>query len=110
MTRNRLVWFAAAAILSVTVAIQTVVASSERSAMFVAEADIPTVAEGADVLAGVVVVPMRMRGYDYRRAAFGDAWTDDNDAPGGHNGCDTRFLGGFSVLWNLGVETDLSQR
>ena len=29
-------------------------------------------------------------GYDYRRAAFGDAWTDDNDAPGGHNGCDTR--------------------
>ena len=33
---------------------------------------------------------MRVRGYDYRRAAFGDAWTDDNDAPGGHNGCDTR--------------------
>ncbi|EUA76451.1 hypothetical protein I553_7239 [Mycobacterium xenopi 4042] len=23
-------------------------------------------------------------------AAFGDAWDDDNDAPGGHNGCDTR--------------------
>ena len=29
-------------------------------------------------------------GNDYRRAAFGDAWTDDNVAPGGHNGCDTR--------------------
>ena len=35
-------------------------------------------------------VPLRVRGYDYRRAAFGDAWTDDNTAPGGHNGCDTR--------------------
>ena len=32
----------------------------------------------------------RIRHYDYHRAAFGDAWTDDNDAPGGHNGCDTR--------------------
>ena len=32
----------------------------------------------------------RIRGYDYRRAAFGERWTDDNDAPGGHNGCDTR--------------------
>jgi len=29
-------------------------------------------------------------GYDYRRAAFGEAWDDDNAAPGGHNGCDTR--------------------
>lgn len=27
-------------------------------------------------------------GYD--RARFGDAWTDDNAAPLGHNGCDTR--------------------
>ena len=26
----------------------------------------------------------------YRRLAFGDAWDDNNDAPGGHNGCDTR--------------------
>jgi len=24
------------------------------------------------------------------RDAFGDTWTDDNPAPGGHNGCDTR--------------------
>jgi hypothetical protein len=35
-------------------------------------------------------VPVRVRGYDYLRAAFGDAWTDENNAPGGHNGCDTR--------------------
>ena len=50
----------------------------------------PTVAPGVDVLAGVAEVPLRIRGYDYRRAAFGDTWTDDNAAPGGHNGCDTR--------------------
>ena len=56
----------------------------------VARADVPTVAPGSDVLAGIVVVPQRQRGYDYRRAAFGDAWDDDNDAPLGHNGCDTR--------------------
>ena len=55
-----------------------------------AQADIPTVAPGAHVLAGVAEVPLRIRGFDYRRAAFGDAWTDDNPAPGGHNGCDTR--------------------
>ena len=33
---------------------------------------------------------MRAHRYDYHRSAFGDAWTDDNDAPLGHNGCDTR--------------------
>ena len=35
-------------------------------------------------------IPLRTRGFDYRRAAFGESWTDDNPAPGGHNGCDTR--------------------
>jgi hypothetical protein len=38
----------------------------------------------------VAVVGLRIRGYDYRRAAFGETWTDGNDAPGGHNGSDTR--------------------
>ena len=38
----------------------------------------------------VMQIPLRIRGFDYRRAAFGDSWTDDNPAPGGHNGCDTR--------------------
>jgi hypothetical protein len=56
----------------------------------VARADIPTVAPGTDILAGVAVIPVRIRGADYRRAAFGETWSDDNDAPGGHNGCDTR--------------------
>lgn len=49
-----------------------------------------TVAAHGDLLAGVSVVPTRNRSGDYRRAAFGEAWTDDNDAPGGHNQCDTR--------------------
>ncbi|WP_345258623.1 HNH endonuclease family protein [Streptomyces hundungensis] len=26
----------------------------------------------------------------YRRAEFGETWSDDTDAPGGRNGCDTR--------------------
>ena len=26
----------------------------------------------------------------YSRAQFGSSWTDNNNAPGGHNGCDTR--------------------
>jgi uncharacterized protein DUF1524 len=90
MRKKHLVWLAAAAILSVLVAYQTVESSTERYALFLAQADVPTVAPGVDVLAGVVVVPLRIRRYDYRRAAFGEAWTDDNDAPGGHNGCDTR--------------------
>jgi hypothetical protein len=98
MTRVRKAWLAVAAALAVLVAYQTVVTASERAAVSAADVDLPSVAPGADVLAGVAVVPARIRQFDYRRAAFGDAWTDDNSAPGGHNGCDTRFLGGFGVL------------
>jgi hypothetical protein len=89
MTRSRATWLAAAVILAVLVAWQ-VTTSGQHAGRFVAQADIPTVAPGADVLAGVAEIPVRIRGYDYRRAAFGESWTDDNDAPGGHNGCDTR--------------------
>lgn len=54
-------------------------------------ADVPTVQPGTDVLAGIAVLPVRQHRYDYLRSAFGDAWDDDdNDAPMGHNGCDTR--------------------
>ncbi|OBF34263.1 hypothetical protein A5724_17095 [Mycobacterium sp. ACS1612] len=88
MSRGRLVWLALVVALAVVVAVQTVTAT-DRSP-FVAEADIPTVAPGVDVLAGILVVPIRIRSHDYRRDAFGDSWTDDNPAPGGHNGCDTR--------------------
>jgi hypothetical protein len=89
MSRTRLLWLAVVVALVVLVAYQ-VVGSSEERAQFVAQADIPTVAPGVDVLAGIAEVPVRIRGHDYRRDAFGDTWTDDNPAPGGHNGCDTR--------------------
>lgn len=88
MKRPLLLWLAAIATLAVIVAVQVV--SVGDDAQLTARADVPTVQPGSDVLAGVPVVPVRVRGYDYRRAAFGDAWDDDNDAPGGHNGCDTR--------------------
>jgi Protein of unknown function (DUF1524) len=89
MSRNRLLWLALTVALAVVVAFQVVSTSGVR-AQFVAQADIPTVAPGVDVLAGIAEVPIRIRSYDYRRDAFGDTWTDDNSAPGGHNGCDTR--------------------
>jgi hypothetical protein len=89
MTRTRLLWMAVVVALAVVVAWQVVGSSGER-AQFVAQADIPTVAPGVDVLAGIAQLPVRIRGYDYHRNAFGDSWTDDNPAPGGHNGCDTR--------------------
>lgn len=88
MTRKRVIWLVAIVGTAVLVAIQTT--SSVNRSQFIAGADIPTVAPGVDVLAGVAEVPMRIRGYDYRRDAYGDAWTDDNSAPGGRNGCDTR--------------------
>ncbi|HEX2214212.1 MAG TPA: HNH endonuclease family protein [Mycobacterium sp.] len=89
MTRKHLLWLAAIVLLAVAVAVQTVMSAGDR-AQFIARADIPTVAPGVDVLAGIAVVPIRIRGYDYRRDAFGDSWTDDTTAPGGNNGCDTR--------------------
>ncbi len=76
--------------LAVLVAVQVSTEPGAGSARYVAEADTPTVAPGVDVLAGVIEIPVRVPGYDYRRDAFGESWDDDNDAPGGRNGCDTR--------------------
>jgi hypothetical protein len=91
MTRKSLLWLSAIALLAVLVAYQVVVSSAgERDREFAARADVPTLQPGTDPLLGITLVPLRIHHYDYRRAAFGDAWTDDNDAPGGHNGCDTR--------------------
>ncbi|MEN4479310.1 HNH endonuclease family protein [Mycolicibacterium cosmeticum] len=78
---------AAGVVLAVVVAVQVL---TQPDGERLARADIPTVAPGVDVLAGIPEIPVRVRGHDYRRAAFGDAWDDDNGAPGGHNGCDTR--------------------
>lgn len=82
-------WLIVAVALAVFVAVQ-VRTAADREDRFVAGADVPTVAAGVDILAGIPLIPERVRGHDYRRAAFGDAWTDDTTAPGGHNGCDTR--------------------
>ncbi|BCO37008.1 HNH endonuclease [Mycobacterium heckeshornense] len=90
MNKKALLWLSAVAALAVVVAYQVASSAGDRAKEFAARADIPTVQPGSDVLAGVTVVPARIHRYDYRRAAFGDAWDDDNDAPGGHNGCDTR--------------------
>lgn len=76
--------------LAVLVAVQVNTEPGAGSVRYVAEADTPTVAPGVDVLAGVVEIPVRVPGHDYRRDAFGESWDDDNDAPGGRNGCDTR--------------------
>lgn len=87
MRRRTLLWLAAAAVVAVLVAVQALVAGRHDSS---AVATAPRLQAGADVLAGIRVVPQRIRGYDYRRSAFGDAWDDDNSAPGGRNRCDTR--------------------
>jgi len=87
VSRGALLWLGAFAAIAVVVAVQVV--SAGRSGP-VTGAGAPTVSPGTDVLAGVSVVPGRIRGNDYRRAAFGRAWDDDTSAPGGRNGCDTR--------------------
>jgi Protein of unknown function (DUF1524) len=91
MTRKKLLWLSAIAVLAVLVAYQVVASSAgKRVDEFAARADVPTVQPGVDVLGGIVLVPARIHRYDYRRVAFGEAWTDETDAPGGYNGCDTR--------------------
>ena len=90
MSRSRLLWLAVAVALAVIVAYQVVASAGDRASQFIAGAEMPTVAPGVDVLAGVAVLPVRIRSFDYRRDAFGESWTDDTTAPGGHNGCDTR--------------------
>lgn len=90
MNRKLLLWLSAVAVLAVLVAYQTLGSSAAKHAEVAARADVPTVQPGTDVLAGVAVLPQRTHRYDYRRPAFGDAWDDDNAAPLGHNGCDTR--------------------
>lgn len=88
MKRGHLLWLAAIAALAVIVAGQVLTTAGGHDSA--ASAAAPTVTPGADVLEGVTVIPRRVRAGDYRRAAFGDSWDDDNGAPGGHNGCDTR--------------------
>ena len=86
MKRRTRLWLAALAVVAVLVAVQVVSAARYSEPGRGA----PIVAVGTDVLDGIAVVPTRVRGEDYRRTAFGQAWDDDNGAPGGGNRCDTR--------------------
>lgn len=90
MTRRTLLWLLAVAVLTVIVAAQVLAQQARVGNERTVAADMPTVAVGADVLAGIELVPARVRSNDYRRTAFGAAWDDNNGAPGGRNGCDTR--------------------
>src|SRR5664279_3550401 len=47
-------------------------------------------AHTAAVLLASLAIKGRAPKTGYSRAQFGSAWTDDTNAPGGHNGCDTR--------------------
>lgn len=86
MKRGPLLWAAVLAAIAVIVAAQVL---NQRSAA-APVTGAPVVRPGTDVLAGVGIVEQRIRGDEYLRAAFGDAWDDETAAPGGHNGCDTR--------------------
>jgi hypothetical protein len=91
INRKMLLWLSVIAVLAVVVAYQTLGSTAaNRASEAAARADVPTVQPGVDVLAGIAVLPVRAHRYDYRRSAFGEAWDDNNDAPLGHNGCDTR--------------------
>jgi hypothetical protein len=91
VNRKLLIWLTVGAIVASLVAYQAVRSAAARHTDQVASrTDLPRVQPGADVLAGIGVVPQRRHRYDYIRSVFGDAWTDDNDAPLGRNGCDTR--------------------
>ena len=60
MNRKVLLWLSAAALLAVLVAYQAWGSSTARRAGEVAaRADVPTVAPGTDVLAGITVMPTR---------------------------------------------------
>ena len=86
--RRRLILSGAAAVLAVVT--QTVTPPTEGPSISAAETDLPATTTGLDVLSDIPVAPYRAGRGDYRRAAFGEPWTDDNDAPGGRNQCDTR--------------------
>ncbi|WP_457067367.1 HNH endonuclease family protein [Mycobacteroides abscessus] len=91
MSNRTMLIVAIAAAIAVVVAYQVSTRYRLLRANAVAgQTNIPTLAPGQDPLAGVIVVPKRIRGSDYQRSEFGDAWSDDTDAPSGRNGCDTR--------------------
>lgn len=65
--------------------------TGQRIAISAAPADLT---QQSNSLTATVLASLAIKGRapktGYTRAQFGRAWTDDNDSPGGHNGCDTR--------------------
>ncbi|RFD25341.1 hypothetical protein MUBE_09390 [Mycobacterium uberis] len=91
MSRKVVLWLSTVAVFALVVAYQTLgLSSAGRAGEFAVHAGMPRVHPGTDVLVNVVVLPQRLHRYDYHRLAFGDPWDDNNDAPLGNNGCDTR--------------------
>jgi hypothetical protein len=96
MTRIRLLLAVAAMLVAVTVAVGacTVEPDEPRSPTPAAG---PSAERVRDLLAGARVIERQpdIPGYDRDCGAgdgcvFGTEWTDNTDAPDGHNGCDTR--------------------
>ena len=75
MSRRHTLWLAVAVVLAVVVAYQ-VSASSQDPSQYIAEADIPTVAPGADVLAGIAAWndKLRQAGEEPVRIGIGAHW------------------------------------
>lgn len=91
MRRRTLLFLSIATAIALVVAYQSTTRyRAQRAGVLAAQSNMPTFAPGQDPLDGVQVLPRRPRSGDYQRVQFGDAWSDDTDAPGGHNGCDTR--------------------
>lgn len=88
---RRLLVVALATAIALVVAYQvTTHYHQQRVNAIASQSNIPRMAPGTDPLAGVTVVAARKKSYDYKRWRFGEAWSDETDAPGGHNGCSTR--------------------
>jgi len=81
--------------LSSTAAASPAAVSVTSSAALIAQTITPGTAAtltASAALAQLAALPVKGRApkTGYTRAQFGAAWTDDNGAAGGHNGCDTR--------------------
>ena len=84
--------------MTATVGLSTTALSTTGPAIAATSADVPRTSAGTATLppgpasAALAELPVKGRapltGYD--RAQYGQAWSDDVDVVGGHNGCDTR--------------------
>ncbi len=100
ISQRRLIFLVVAAALAGLLVLMLVMnagATQPRSTGPVVEAGIDSPAVALTDLDQLTVLARRpnLAGYErgcaaHQACSFGPAWTDDQDAPGGHNGCDTR--------------------